>query len=417
MNDNQHLPQTLVRIGIDANEANVQNRVGSNVYAYELIKQLEEQTRHRTDVSFVIFLTDQPMTDMPPERAGWMYQIVKPKAFATQWALPLKLFQMRKQLDVFFTPGHYAPRISPIPYISSVMDLAFLHFPKQFKMKDFLQLKQWTQYSVKNSHHVVAISDYTKKDIEKKYKVKSEKISVLYPSINALPIRRENQNLKQEIFHKFKINAPYILYVGTIQPRKNIIRLIEAFEHLQLKYQSELKSSKKKNKGKSTRGTSKKEVEHPMKNVQLVLAGKTGWLSEPIVERIKSSKFASKIVMTGFITEEEKAILYYNAMCSVLVGLHEGFGMPALESLYYHVIPVVSNITSLPEVVGDAGILVDPYNENSIMRGLDQVLNLTQKERKEYEKKAIKQLEKFSWKESARKLLEVLIATATKKYV
>ena len=115
------------------------------------------------------------------------------------------------------------------------------------------------------------------------------------------------------------------------------------------------------------------------------------------------------------MTEEQKAILYHHALCSVLVGLHEGFGMPALESLSFKVVPVVSETTSLPEVVGDAGLFVDPYNPNNIMKGLDQAITLTQKQHKEFERRADMQLKKFSWAMSAKKLLELMSEVAEKK--
>lgn len=397
----------ILRIGIDANEANVSNRVGSNVYAFELIKEIETQTRTAQNLTFTVFLTDEPIPEMPKPRAGWVYQIVKPKAFATQWALPLMLFKMRKQLDLFYTPGHYAPRLCPVPYITSVMDLGFLHFPKQFKTKDYWQLKLWTKYSVKKAKHIIAISEFTKQDVIAQYGIKPEKISVIYPAMNVATFRRENQNVRQEVFHKLGIDAPYILYVGTLQPRKNIIRLVEAFESLKMKYQSEVV---KVNEPQKKRRKRRKEAaaEHPLKNLKLVLAGKTGWLAQPILDRINQSSVKSDIILTGFVTEEEKSLLYYHARCSVLIGLHEGFGMPALESLVFRVVPVVSETTSLPEVVGDAGLLVNPNDPTSIMKAFDQALHLTQKQRKEFERRADAQAKKFSWKESATKLLGIM---------
>jgi glycosyltransferase involved in cell wall biosynthesis len=401
-----------LRIGIDANEANIENRVGSNVYAFELIKQIELQTRNQPHLTFSVFLTDPPVAQMPPERPGWTYHIVKPKLFATQWGLPLTLFRMRKQLDLFYTPGHYAPRLCPIPYISSVMDLGYLYFPKQFKTKDLLQLKLWTKYSVKNAKRVIAISEFTKQDVAKTYQIDPNKIDVIYPAMNVTPFRRENQNLRQETFHRFNITGPYILYVGTLQPRKNLIRLIEAFESLKLKYRSELikaeNTTTPATNGKRRRRKKKVAVEHPLQGLKLVIAGKTGWLAQPILDRIAQSKEKADIILTGFVTEEQKAILYHNALCSILIGLHEGFGMPALESLVFRVVPVVSETTSLPEVVGDAGLFVNPNDTNNIMKGIDQAITLTQKQRKEFERRADQQVRKFSWEHSGKRLLEIM---------
>ena len=396
---------SLLRIGIDGNEANVAHRVGSNVYAFELLKHIELLTRELPNYQFTIFTSEKQLPDMPSERTGWTYSLIPPGKFATQWALPLALFKMRKQLDLFFTPGHYAPRLCPIPYISCVMDLAFLYFPKQFKVKDYWQLKLWTKYSVKKAKHIIGISEWTKQDIQTQYGIKPEKISVVYPAANILPFKKENQKVRQEVLYRFGIHNPYILYVGTLQPRKNLEKLVEAFEHLTLRYEGELnkahaEQAKTKRKKKGTEPKQEKVI-------QLVIAGKQGWLSQPILDRIQRSPFKSRIVLTGFVTEEEKSIVYRSALCSTLIGLHEGFGMPALESLQYAVVPVVSNRTSLPEVVGDAGVLVNPEDPTSIMRGLDQAIRLNQKDRKGFVKRAQQQVQKFSWTVSAEKLLEI----------
>ncbi len=407
---------TILHIGIDANEANIDSRVGSNVYAFKLLEALEKLTRDDHTVQFTLFLTESAKPGMPLERQGWKYMLVTPKRFATQWGLSLALFRLRKQIQLFFSPGHYAPRLCPIPYISSVMDLAFLYFPQQFKQSDLWQLRLWTQYSVKNAKRIVSISEFTKQDVSKKYRIAPEKISVLYPAINTQQPRRENQNSRQITFHKYHISEPYILYVGTIQPRKNLIRLVEAFEHLKLKYQSEVAKSQQNQPPKSKRNRKQKmsSTNHPYQDLKLVIAGKEGWLSAPIMQRIKKSVYHQDIIVTGYVTEEEKSILYNHAKCSILIGLHEGFGMPALESLQFKVIPVVSNTTSLPEVVGEAGITVSPYNSVQVMKGIDKALHLTLKQRKEFEQTASRQLAQFSWDESAKKLLELFQNTLQK---
>ena len=113
---------------IDGNEANVESRVGSNVYAFELLQALEEKTRDNPTIAVTVLLSSPAKSFLPVERQGWKYQVVGPQKFWTQWALPLHLFAKRKQYDIFFTPGHYAPRIASIPYVSSVMDTTYLDY-------------------------------------------------------------------------------------------------------------------------------------------------------------------------------------------------------------------------------------------------------------------------------------------------
>lgn len=393
----------ILRIGIDGNEANISQRVGSNVYAFELIKHLELITRERSDVSATVFLTQHPLPEMPKERPGWSYQTVHAQKFATQWALPLTLFTMRKRLDIFFTPGHYAPRMCPVPYVSSVMDLAFLYYPKQFKFKDYLQLKLWTKYSVQKAKHVVTISEFSRSDIVKQYHRKLSDTSVVYPATSIIPIEKKDlQKMKSDLFARLHIHSRYILYVGTLQPRKNLISLIEAFERFDLQQHSKPVKKLPQNKKK------KKNLQDNEQNYQLVLAGKVGWLSQELLKRIENSPVRSKIVLAGYVSEEEKKILLSNAGCLALIGFYEGFGMPALEALSYGTPVVVSNSSSLPEVVGDAGITVDPHNLDAIQRGLNKALFMTQKQRKEFWAKAKIQSKKFSWESSAQKLLELL---------
>lgn len=377
-----------MRIAIDGNEANVSNRVGSNVYAYQLISAIEELTRSRSDIEVTVLLADSLQPDMPAARQNWQYQIVGPHPLWTQLALPWHLFTNTPRYDVLFTPGHYAPRLSVVPYVSSVMDLAFLEFPSQFKRRDYLQLKHWTAYSVRHAKRVVAISQATKKDVVKMYRRRAKEVVVAYPAatsqITKVPLVKSKAILKA-----MGIVGPYLLYVGTLQPRKNLERLVAAFEKLATRLDHEV--------GRSSQP-----------QLQLVIAGKVGWLADSILARINESPYRSRIVLPGFVDDQAKAALYQTATASVLVGLYEGFGMPPLESMQYGAVPVVANTTSLPEVVGQAGILVNPLDVNDIAKGLYQATTLRASDRMRLQRLGRQQLRKFSWTASAAVVLQTL---------
>jgi glycosyltransferase involved in cell wall biosynthesis len=393
-------------IAIDANEANVPQRVGSNAYAFEIVSALEKITADREDIQITILLANKPLSDLPQPRSGWQYKTFGPTPFWTQWALPFHLFWNADKYDVLFTPGHYAPRVSSVPYMSSVMDLAYLYFPKQFKRKDFLQLKEWTRYSVKHAQKIVAISEFTKQDIIKNYKISPSQIVVASPSITVQKVDiKEKERL--DILKKWGIHHPFLLYVGTLQPRKNLIRLIDAFEKV---VGQESESSQKRQKRERLRAATPK-----LDSLQLVIAGKVGWLADEIIQKIKNSPISDRIIVTGYVTEQEKIVLYQEAVASVLVGLYEGFGMPPLEAIQQSCIPIVSNTTSLPEVVGEGGILVDPKSTTDIAEGIIKVLELPTKERAKLLRKGRQQLKKFSWEVSAQKILEALEKIATQK--
>lgn len=394
-----------IHIAIDGNEANIPNRVGSNVYAYQVIKQLEEITRAKQNISFTILLSQPPITDMPTERPGWVYKEVTPYPFWTQIGLPIHLYFHQDTYDVYFNPGHYAARISSVPYVTSVMDVSYLIFPQQFKKRDLVQLTNWTKYSVKNAQKIIAISQSTKKDVIKHYKRKSQDIVVAYPALtenNAQP----SPSVKTAFFKKHGIGKNYIFYLGTLQPRKNLLRLIEAFESTVRYFESQKSGTPIK--GLGGRRTKSKQFD----GLQLVIAGKIGWLADDLLHRVKSSPFVDRIVLTNYVSETEKKMLYQKALCSVLVGLYEGFGIPPLESMSHGIIPVVSKTTSLPEVVGEAGILVNPESVLSIAKGLKKAITLNAKQKALYRRKMKKQLKKFDWKETAQIILDTLMEVA-----
>jgi glycosyltransferase involved in cell wall biosynthesis len=379
-----------LKIAIDGNEANIVNRVGSNVYAFEILNNLHHLTKNKK-ITVTILLSTPPVAELPPENKGWRYKIITPAKFWTRWALPVHLFLHPKRYDVFFTPGHYAPRLSSIPYVSSVMDLAFIHYPDQFKKKDLLQLKNWTKYSALNAKKIVTISQFSRQDIVNSYHRNPADIVVAYPSVDTAERKAAPVHTKK-VLNKFKIKEPYILYIGTIQPRKNLTKLVEAFE----------KASRRLPFG------GRKKVT----KLQLVLAGKVGWLADDLIGRIEKSPFKKNIITTGFVSDFEKQVLLENASCLGLIGLYEGFGIPALEALEYGVIPVVSNTSSLPEVVGEAGFLVDPNDSSDISRKIEDALSLSARKKAEWTKLRKEQIVKFDWRESAKIILKTLEGVA-----
>lgn len=180
----------------------------------------------------------------------------------------------------------------------------------------------------------------------------------------------------KNIKDRFKIKGDYILSVGTLQPRKNYVRLIEAFSALISQYP----------------------------NIDLVIVGKKGWMWEEILAAPKKFNVANRVKFLDFVPDEDLAMLYKNAKCFALVSLYEGFGIPVLEAMAFGCPVITSNISSLPEVVGNAGILVNPNDVNDIVRGIKEALE----NRKGLIVKGFKQAKKFSWEKCARETLAVL---------
>lgn len=365
-----------MNIGIDGYEANFLKRVGVGQYAYHLLHALSATDSHN---NYFIFLPSVPQKDMPPETEHWHYCSGRPGKLWTLTQLPRLI--RRVNLDIFFSPTHYIPWFVNMPRLFSIMDLAYIHFPHLFKTKDLIQLRYMTLFSIKRARKIFTISEFSKREIIEHYKYPEDDIIVTYPGnyfsqFQVPPGRKQMQNM--DLTHG--ITKPFILFVGTLQPRKNLERLIEAFEHLE-------------------------------KDMQLVIVGKKGWLYEGIMQKARESWRKRDIVYLDYITTQHLSDLYANAICLVLPSLYEGFGMPVLEAMGFGCPVVVSQNSSLPEIAGDLGIYINPLDTQSIAQGLAKAIKLTQAERISVAEKSIKRAQNFSWKRSAEIILAVFKET------
>lgn len=387
-----------IKIAIDGNEANALQRVGSNVYAHSLLVAMEQLTRKdQSNFSCEILLREAPRSDLPAERKGWKYQVIGPRRLWTQWALPKYLFDHRKQFDVFFTPGHYAPSRCPIPYCSSVMDLAYLTHPQTFRWRDRFQLSYWTKQSVQKAAKVFAISKATQSEIQRWYKKRKSDIVVTYPGAPEKISLTATQ--KKALLAEADIVPPFFLFVGTIQPRKQIPTLIRGFELFVTRFQTERLP---------------KSID-PTKLPELILVGKVGWLAQESLATIKKSSVTKLIQQLGYADSQLQAALYTDAIGTLLVSEAEGFGLPPLEAMQYGSIPIVSNSSSLPEVVADAGLTVPVQNPEAIADAMWQALTLTAKQRAKLRKLGREQVAAFQWSDSAQIVLDTLQKVAKQK--
>jgi glycosyltransferase involved in cell wall biosynthesis len=375
-------------IGIDGNEANIRNRVGVNVYAYEILKnfsllQDEWKAKHK----IVVYLKENPLQDLPKETQFFKYKVISGGSFWIIRKLTPNIIFDTPRPDIFFTPSHYIPPFLPIPCVCSIMDLGYLNFSEQFKKKDFWQLKFWSAYSINISKAIIAISEATKNDIVRHYPSASKKVSVTLLSYNK---DRFNGNVSdldvRRVKNKYKLCNNYILFLSTLKPSKNIGGLIEACAILN----SQLAISNEKNKTK------------------LVIAGKKGWMFESIFEKVKKLKLENDIVFTDFVPEEDKPAIIAGAKVFVLPSFWEGFGIDVLEAMACGVPVIISKVGSLPEVGGKAAIYINPENTKSIAEGIGKVLLMGKKEYNKVVEAGLAQVNKFSWEKAARETLRIL---------
>lgn len=363
-------------IGIDANEANLTpNRVGINEYAFNLLHAIYElKTQH----SFIIYLKTPPQKTLPPGRWDWKYRVIPFPKLWTQTRLPWDLYFHRPRPDVFFSMSHYAPRFSPIPTVISIMDLGFLRSKDQFTPKDFNQLKNWTSYSAKQAKKILTISEYSKQDIVKTYAKNPSDVVVTHlapsPALTG-PIKAP------QVLKKYGITKPYFLFLGSLKPNKNVEGLIRAFSLLE------------------------------PKTYNLVISGKKAWLYQDIFNTVNSLDLQDRVIFTGFVEEDEKPALLSQSAAFVMPSFFEGFGIPVLEAMFCQTPVVLSDVASLPEVAGDAGIYVDPRDINSIVKGMQTAIS----ERDKYVQLGSNRVKLFSWAKTAQATLECLETATTNR--
>ncbi len=375
-------------IAIDGYEANVQNRVGIGRYAYEILKHLFSELRtqnsnpkKREKVSVRIYLPNSPQLDMPEETDWWQYRITGPKKFWTFFGLPFALMRDMPKADVVFSPTHYIPRFINTPRVMSIMDLSYLYYPEMFKSRDLHQLTRWTAYSAHHARRILTISEHSKNAIIKAYNVPEDRVIVTYPGFT----QSTHASMVSDVMKTYQLPQNYILSVGTLQPRKNYVRLIEAF----------------------AQSLPTLEAQHP--DISLVIVGKKGWLYEDILEAPEKYGIAGKTKFLDFVPDEDLPSLYKQALCFALPSLYEGFGLPVLEAMAYGCPVVVSNVSSLPEIAGKAGVYVNPQDTESIAKGL--LTAVGEKEKKQGKDRVatgLAQVKKFSWEKSAKQTLAVL---------
>ncbi len=369
-----------MRIWIDGYEANVQQRLGSGQIGFELLRNLEKVDRKN---EYTVFLPSAPLGDLPKEREGWRYRVLRPNRLWTRIALPLALYTSKVKPDLFFSPTHYIPWFSPVKRVVMIFDLAYLHFPEMFNRRDLWQLTNWSKFSIQNAEHIVTISNFSKKDIVKQYGTPKNRIDVAFPGYDKELFRPiKNSRKISAIQKRYGTSKNYIIYIGTIQPRKNLVRLIEAF--------SKISGS----------------------DLKLVIVGKTtglgrqGWKYEEVLIAPKKYGIEDKVIFAGFVPTSDMIYLLNGAQALIQPSLWEGFGMTASEAMACGVPVAVSNVSSLPEVVGKAGLTFDPYSVTQIEHAI-RLLISDKKLHYKFSKMGLAQAKKFSWKKMAREVLKV----------
>ena len=251
--------------------------------------------------------------------------------------------------DLFHGPSHVLPGKLKCPSVVTMLDLIFIRYPNYFKAWDRNYYRISFKKSAQLADHIISISEATKADLINFFGIKEDKISVIYPGFDAVFSKLQQQKL-DEIKIKFKLPRDYILYVGNIEPRKNILKLAQAFNSLQ-------------------------ESSYIDKDVHLLIVGQMGWYYKEIIDGIDSLSSRDKIKLVGPVYGEDLAGFYQLASIMAYPSMFEGFGYPVLEAMRLGTPVLTSNISSMPEAGGNAAHYVNPESLDEIKDGLCKLLN------------------------------------------
>lgn len=360
-----------MRIGVDTREL-TKNKAGKGWYVFHVLTKFKD-----IDKKNEYFLYGNEETEFPewPESKKI---VIGGSDLLWHWKVAQRL--ARDGINLFWAPtSPIVPYFANVPTVMTIHDLTNILFPDTHTTKGKIIDKLFLKKALKKTRHIITISEATKKDLIKYCPETKNKISVTLLGYDTLFKPLSNQETEQKI-EKYKLQKGYVLYVGTIEPRKNIINLMRAYKALP----ANLKSK------------------HP-----LVLVGKKGWLSEPIFEAMKEPFIADDIKYLEYVPFEDLPAIYNGAKVFVFPSLYEGFGLPPLEAMACGTPVITGNTSSLPEVVGKAGFLVSP-NDTDTLKSKMRFLLTDETARQQYSKLGIEQSAQFSWSNTARQTLDIL---------
>ena len=315
-------------------------------------------------------------TAKPPVRIAW-----------EQLAQPFAL--RRDRPDLLHAMAFVTPLMSQQPAVVTVYDLSFALFPQYFRGLNQTYLRTFTRWSVRRARRVIAISEHTRRDVNRLYGVPFDRIDVARPGVDAdfRPVPRD----KAEAFRrKHALPDRFFLYLGTLEPRKNLSRLVDAFAQL-----SRLPGSSARPSG---------DAQHTSQPY-LVFVGGKGWLYDELFEKVKALGLEECVRFAGFAPGEDLPLWYSTATAFIYPSTYEGFGMPPLEAMACGTPAITSNTSSLPEAVGDAALTIGPEDVTGLAQAMRRVWD-DEALRGELSRRGIERARHFNWEATARATVE-----------
>ncbi|HEX6385488.1 MAG TPA: glycosyltransferase family 1 protein [Anaerolineae bacterium] len=370
-------------IGIDASRATSEQRTGTEAYACHLIQELIPLVVTKGYWIRLYFNQPPPPGLLLP--AAHVEPVVIP--FPRLWThLRLARELHQRPPDVFFTPAHVIPLTYFGRSVATVHDLGYHTFPQAHTWSQLAYLRWSTRHNSRRSQRIIADSQTTRADLVRFYAIDRAKIDVIYPGVDPELKPVTNQDRLKAVQEKYGVTPPYLLYIGTLQPRKNLVRLVQAY--------------------------AASNVQH-----QLVLAGKAGWLAQPILDTISNlqsfgfaqgkSPISNLIRLPGFVHDDDKAALISGATALLYPSLYEGFGFPVLEAQSCGTAVLCANSSSLTEVAGAAALMVDPLDTVAMTAAIQRLAS-DEPLRQQLIEKGFENVKRFNWQKTAAQALATL---------
>ncbi len=357
-----------VGTGLAGNETYITNLI-------EALAQIDERNR------YTLYVTRRAAVERFAGRwPNFHVRLTLPHAPLVRIPITLVRELRRRPVDVLHVQ-YTAPPFAPCPVVATIHDLSFEHLPATFKRRSWLQLRLTVRRTARGAAQVIVPSEFTRGDIISTYGVAPERVSVI-PLAAAEGFAPAAPAEVERVRVRYGLSGAYILAVGSIQPRKNLTRLVRAYAALH-------------------------RARPHAKLPKLVLVGKRAWLYEETLRAVASCGLAAQdVVLTGYVPEADLPALYSGALCFAYPSYFEGFGLPPLEAMRCGVPVIVADRTSLPEVVGDAGLLVDPLDETALAAALARLIDEPDL-RARLRTKGIERAARWHWHDTARRTLEV----------
>lgn len=367
------------------------NKTGAGIYALNLVREITRLNTSTPTHEFLFFIQDDDpefMTLIQNEKhctlhpvKSFIYRNMLPRLAFEQFILPRHC--KKENVDIIFSTHYTIPYFTRIPRVVVFHDMTFYLFPELHEKIKRLYFKTLMPHSVKKSRAVITVSESTKNDVLTQFPLTPRnKISVIHHGVDAFDETKTTDKTSIDTYlQKYGLTAKeYVLFVGTLEPRKNITGLLHAYHHLRQSTGADFK---------------------------LVIVGKKGWFYREIFETVKKYKLEDAVVFTGYVDETEKRALLSQTLMFLYPSFYEGFGIPILEAMAAGAPVITGNTSSLPEVAGDAALLVNPHEWEEIAAAMKRLLT-DPKLQDKLKQKGLKQAASFTWEKTAEQTMELL---------